>query len=99
MGIFDKIIGKQKQRAGPTLLEDIPKAEEWFVQAMSSSGYSLDGTLESFRELDRFIDEQKRPGGILEGKVGGKLIAMGAYMGQTLIARLGGRWYTDDRDP
>ena len=99
MGIFDKIIGKQKQRAGPTLLEDIPKAEEWFVQAMSSSGYSLDGTLESFRELDRFIDEQKRPGGILEGKVGGKLFAMGAYMGQTLIARMGGRWETDDRDP
>ena len=99
-GIFDKMRKKQKkQPAGPTLLEDIPKAADWFVQAMGSSGYALDETLESFRELDRFIDEQKRPGGLLDGKVGSKLFAMGAYVGQTLIARLGGRWEANDQDP
>lgn len=100
MGLFDKITGKQKkQQAAPTLMEDIPKAADWFVQAMGGSGYVLDGTIESFRELDRFVDEQKRPGGILDGKVGSKLFAMGAYVGQTLIAQLGGQWETDDRDP
>ena len=100
MGFFNKMLEKQKkQQTGPTLLEDIPKAADWFVQAMGFSGYVLDGTLESFRELDRFIDEQKRPEGLLDGKVGSKLFAMGAYVGQTLIARLGGRWETDDQDP
>lgn len=100
MGLLSKITGKQKKRqAAPTLMEDIPKAADWFVQAMGGSGYVLDGTLESFRELDRFVDEQKRPGGILDGNVGSKLFAMGAYVGQTLIARLGGRWETDDQDP
>lgn len=100
MGLLNKIVGKQKkQQAAPTLMEDIPKAADWFVQAMGGSGYVLDGTIESFRELDRFVDEQKRPGGILDGNVGSKLFAMGAYVGQTLIARLGGRWETDDRDP
>ncbi|MBP3520613.1 MAG: hypothetical protein J6J87_04630 [Oscillospiraceae bacterium] len=81
------------------MMEDIPKAADWFVQAMGASGYVLDGTIGSFRELDRFIDEQKRPGGILDGKVGSKLFAMGAYVGQTLVAQLGGRWETDDQDP
>ena len=80
-------------------MEDIPKAAKWFEEAMASSGYVLDGTLESFQELDRFIDEQKRPGGLLDGKAGSKLFGMGAYVGQTLIAQLGGRWETDDRDP
>ena len=99
MGIFDKIIGKQKQRAGPTVLVYIPLGEVWFVQGMAYSVYAVEGPLDCFVLGHLFFDEQKRPGGILEGKVGGKLFAMGAYMGQTLIARLGGRWETDDRDP
>lgn len=100
MGILNLFGKQQKQQpTASTLMEDIPKAAEWFVQAMGGSGYVWDGTLESFRELDRFIDEQKRPGGILDGKAGSKLFAMGAYVGQTLIACLGGRWETDDEDP
>jgi len=98
VGIF-KLFGNKKEPQTPTLMEDIPKAAQWFVQAMESSGYSLDGTLESFRVLDRFMDEQKRPGGILDGKVGSKLFGMGAYVGQVLIAQLGGQWETDDQDP
>ena len=35
----------------------------------------------------------------MDGKAGSKLFGMGAYVGQTLIAQLGGRWETDDRDP
>ena len=100
MGLLDKMLGKGKrQPAAPALMEDIPKAARWLEEAMTSSGYVLDGTLESFQELDRFIDEQKRPGGLLDGKAGSKLFGMGAYVGQTLIAQLGGRWETDDRDP
>ena len=100
MGLLDKMLGKGKrQPAAPTPMEDIPKAARWLEEAMTSSGYVLDGTLESFQELDRFIDEQKRPGGLLDGKAGSKLFGMGAYVGQTLIAQLGGRWETDDRDP
>ena len=79
MGLLDKVLGKGEQRpAAPTLMEDIPKAAKWFEEAMASSGYVLDGTLESFQELDRFIDEQKRPGGLLDGKVGSKLFGMGS---------------------
>lgn len=97
MGLLDKLFGKQP--AAPTLMEDIPKAERWLVEAMASSGYTLDGTIGSFRELDRFFEEQQRPGGLLDGRVGNKLFAIGCYMGQVLIAQLGGTWETDDGDP
>ena len=94
MGFLDRF-----RKKPPTLLEDIPKAADWLKTAMASSGYQLDGTLESFRELDRFFEEQQRPGGLLDGKVGNKLFAVGSYMGQVLIAQLGGMWETDDHDP
>ena len=97
MGILNKLLGKEP--SPPTLMGDIPKAEQWLVEAMASSGYVLDGTIGSFRELDRFFEEQQRPGGLLDGKVGNKLFAIGCYMGQVLIAQLGGTWETDDSDP
>ncbi len=95
VGLFQKWF----QRPKSTLMEDIPKAAEWLVRAMASSGYTLDGSLDSFRELDRFFREQRRPGGLLDGKAGSKLFAVGSYMGQVFCAALGGTWETDDADP
>lgn len=96
MGLLDRL----RKKGPPALLEDIPKAEAWLVRNMNAAGYPLDGTIESFRELDRFFDEQSRPGGLLvDGKPGSKLFAVGSYMGQVLVRRLGGVWETDDSDP
>ncbi len=96
MGLLDKL----RKKGPPALLEDIPKAEAWLVQNMNAAGYPLDCTIESFRELDRFFDEQSRPGGLLaDGKPGSKLFAVGSYMGQVFVRRLGGVWETGDSDP
>lgn len=97
MGLFDKWKSKKKEVA--TLAGDIPKAADWLVEAMAFSGYTLDGTLESFRELDRFYDEQMCSGGLLDGKVGSKLFAIGSYVGQVFCRLLNGHWVTDDADP
>lgn len=98
MGLLDRF--KKPKLQPPTLLEDIPKAADWFVVNMRNSGYFLDGTIESFRELDRFFDEQSRPGGLLaDGRPGSKLFAAGSYMGQIFVRELGGAWETDDADP
>ena len=100
MSLLDRLKKKNPEPAPPTLLEDIPKAEKWLVENMNASGYRLDGTVESFRELDRFFDEQSRPGGLLaDGKPGSKLFAVGSYMGQVFVRQLGGVWETDDEDP
>lgn len=58
MSHSEELNGKQ---SASTLMGDIPKAAEWFARAMDTSGYPLDGTLESSRELDRFGDEQSHP--------------------------------------
>jgi len=109
MGLLNGLHRKKDNGAAPerasaekpqrTLAEDIPIAEEWVVKALNSSGYRADHTLESMKELDRFFDEQNRPGGILGGKKGQILFALGAYVGQTAIRLYGGSWRTDDSDP
>lgn len=107
MGLLDKLTGKKKPVPAPqsskgpqtTLAQDIPVAADWVAGALNASGYRADYTLESMKELDRFFDEQNRPGGILSQNRGQILFALGAYVGQTAIRLWGGRWLTDDSDP
>ena len=91
----------QKKTMGkpPTLADDIPKAADWLAENMARFGYPLDGTVESFRVLDRFFEDQCRPGGLLDGKEGRPRFAIGSYMGQVFCKCLGGKWETDDTDP
>ena len=76
------------------LREEILAACEWLEKTMKVSGYSVDRSLEGLKELDRFVDEQKHPGGLLvrrslQGQV---LFAMGAFIGETIITAFGGSW-------
>ena len=95
MGLFN--IFKKKKH---TLQQDITPATEWVVTALNSSGYKADYTLESMKEIDRFFDEQNKPGGILTAdNVGSKLFSLGCYVGETILRLYGGEWVTNDRDP
>ncbi|MCM1091598.1 MAG: hypothetical protein NC413_12205 [Muribaculum sp.] len=106
MGLMD-IFSKKKQKAAAqtqpksenTLAEDIVSSAEWVVQALNSSGYHADYTLESMKEIDRFFDEQSGPNGIISQNRGQILFAVASYVGQTIIKLYGGTWVTDDDDP
>ena len=107
MGILDRMRHKKsvpapsatEEKPGRTLAEDIPVAADWVANALNSSGYRADYTLESMKELDRFFDEQSGPGGILSRNRGQILFGLGSYVGETAIRLWGGRWLTDDSDP
>lgn len=94
MGFLSRIFGRRR-----TLLEDIAAACEWISEAAASSGYSLDYTLDGMKEIDRLIDEQGGPDGILSLGGGRTVFALGAFVGQTAIKLYGGQWLTDDGDP
>lgn len=95
MGIIDKPFKNNK----PTLAEDIAKACQWVVMALNSSGYKADYSLESMKEIDRFIDEQSGEGGLISRNRGQILFALGSYVGETVIRLYGGKWHADDSDP
>ena len=83
-----------------TLEEDLQKQREWIIKALNSSNYKADGTIESLKEIDRFFDEEKKTGGILDKpKVGYILFGISAYVGEVAIKEVGGEWLTDDDDP
>lgn len=88
------------KQAAPTLADDIVKMSDWIVLAMNSSGYKLDYTAQSMKEIDRFYEEQSRIGGLLgSGDRGPILFAIGSYIGETAKRLYGGDWITDDNDP
>lgn len=95
MGLIDKLFTKKP----PTLEEDIHTACEWVVTALNSSGYKADYTLESMKEIDRFIDEQSGENGIISRNRGNIIFSLGCYVGETVIRLYGGKWHTDDNDP
>lgn len=87
------IAGKnEKTFRRETLREDMEKAHAWIVEALESSGYRADGTLESFREIDRFFDEENKPGGILSQNTGMILFSLGVYVGNVILRNAGGEW-------
>ncbi|MCM1022918.1 MAG: hypothetical protein NC395_02520 [Prevotella sp.] len=87
------------QNKKPTLDEDIHGACKWVVTALNSSGYKADYTLESMKEIDRFIDEQSGENGIISRNRGSIIFSLGCYVGETVIRLYGGKWHTDDSDP
>ena len=82
-----------------TLAQDIPVYAKWAEKNLLSTGYQVDGTIESLKEIDRFIEENNKPGGSLDGVKGHICFGLGCYLGEILIRNFGGEWKTDDDDP
>jgi hypothetical protein len=82
-----------------TLEHDITVASDWVVKSLNYSGYKVDYTVNSMKELDRFFETENKPGGILSKNRGQILFGLGAYVGQTAIKLYGGKWITNDVDP
>jgi hypothetical protein len=90
--------------AKPGIVSDAVDAAEWMAKALSSSGYKADFTLDSLREVDRFLDEQApggkpKPNGLLSKDLGPRIFALGAYVGETIRRQAEGQWRGDDGDP
>lgn len=79
-----------------TLRNDIVTAKEWIKEALLSSGYQADFSIESLKDIDRFFDEQNNSNGILSQNTGRILFGLGVYVGETIISNFGGQWNLDD---
>lgn len=92
--------GAQESR----IVRDVAAAADWMAKALNSSGYRADFSIASLKEIDRFFDEHSRagkpaPGGLLSEATGQRLFGLGAYVGETIRRKSGGRWRGDDSDP
>ena len=105
MGLYN-LFKKTKKvvKSPPTLNDDIIKATEWISKALVTSGYNVDFSLDTLKEIDRFFEENVKDGkaipkGLLSKDLGKRLFAIGAYIGEVIRVRYDGEWITDDNDP
>jgi hypothetical protein len=85
------------------IVKDAMDAAEWMAKVLSNWGYKADFTLDSLKEVDRFLDEQvlegnPKPGGLLSRNMGAHVFALGAYVGKVIRRQGNGHWQGNDGD-
>jgi hypothetical protein len=88
-----------------TLLESIKEQADWIVKAFAADRLTLDHTVHSFIEIDKFFNKHVREGkavknGRLSQNLGPILFSIGSYIGETIIKTVpGAAWEVDENDP
>ncbi len=83
-------------KATNTPEEEIAAYKAWIEEALISSGYKADYTIDSLKEIDRFIEKESKDGGIITKNLGEILFGLSVYVGETIIENCGGEWCFDD---
>ena len=73
----------------PSIIKDAVEAADWMAKSLAGWGYKADFSLESLKDVDRFIDEEApdgkpKPGGHLAQQFGAHIFGLGAYLGETI---------------
>ena len=87
----------------PSIVKDAVEAADWMAKSLAGWGYKADFSLESLKDVDRFIDEEApdgkpKPGGHLAQQFGADIFGLGAYLGETIRRQGDGQWEGNDRD-
>ena len=85
-----------------TLLSELPEMEAWFKDCMRSEGYRLDGSMDSIKACDAFLDahvQDGEPDADIAEQFGPICLAMAFYVGNTLLRYRSGRWEPDAQAP
>jgi hypothetical protein len=86
--------------APPEIVPFLDAAQRYVQRALN---LSLDGTEESLAFVDHYIDGTARREAS-DARMGGEVLALlapalGSYLGEVAIARLGGKWVIEGADP
>jgi hypothetical protein len=92
------------QAPEPKIVTDVRDAAEWMAEALPGWGYRGDFSVESLKDIDRFVDEQfpngrPKPSDLLARDLGARIFALGAYVGETIRRQGEGRWLASQGDP
>lgn len=99
LGIAGPAAGDQSK-----IIADTLTAAEWTAKNLNAMGYKADFTLESLKEIERFMEDNSEnghatPGGALAEQLEPKLVGIAGYTCEVLRRELRGKWVVDDSDP
>ena len=92
----------ENERTSATLAEVAGALAEWTAELLRQGGFAADFSLGGLVEIDRFIDEYGREGRLAFDTPLSKLpvpavAALGAYLGETIIRNIAGRWWAEQK--
>jgi hypothetical protein len=87
----------------PSIVKDAVEAANLMAKSLVAWGYKADFSLESLKDVDRFIDAEApdgrpKPGSHLAQQFGAQIFGLGAYVGETIRRQGEGQWEGNDRD-
>jgi hypothetical protein len=88
----------------PSVVADAGASAQSIAEALSAAGYKADFSLDSLKEIDRFLDDHapdglSDDGGLLSQNRGPRIFALGSYVGEVIRRAGGGQWRGNDSDP
>lgn len=97
----DKLSVSRTAITQESLAEEAAVMAEWTAESLCRGGFRADFTLDSLAEIDRFFDECVQDGKFAHSSPLSELPvprvpALGAYLGETIIRKVDGRWCTDE---
>src|SRR5687767_12755106 len=86
------------------IVDNVQAAADRVATALSRSGYGADFSPSSLWEIERFFeteapDGRPRRNGLLATDLGGRIFALGSYVGEVIRRDRGGAWSGDNSDP
>ncbi|HFA51697.1 MAG TPA: hypothetical protein ENJ95_22000 [Bacteroidetes bacterium] len=87
-----------------TLLEDIKKQSDWITRILDVEGFSLDYSIKSLMEIDKFLYKYVQDGKPIAGSMFAKyfgiaMFSLSSYLGETLIRNVpNSRWSFDENE-
>lgn len=87
------------------LIKDIKESSAWLITAFQSLNITLDYSMDSVKYIDavlekEFIEGKPRPNGLFVDNLGGKLFAIGAYVGEVIVKNANNSfWKVNNDDP
>jgi len=76
-----------------TLKEDIKTQSDWIIKAFAADGLTLDYSIKSFIEIDKFFNRNSTPGkakcgGRLTNKLGSAIFSIASYIIETIMKQV-----------
>jgi hypothetical protein len=74
------------------VITKIKTSAQWLADTLNPSGYVINYSVDSLKEIDHFFDDQEATDSLLTDNAEQVIFSVGCYIGEVAIKTIGGEW-------